>query len=274
MLRGGAEHRNLKISQFQRNFSPQGAVRYTYTENASKNRSGGFNQLNVENKVVHQYQDLTLGERCHVALLDAYFSKLPEGDIFYVRPVSDAQFAANPEKWFTSLPIGKNSLSTMLKKMCAEAGVAGKKTNNSLRAYAATELFNTGIPEKVIQERSGHRSLEGLRKYERVSEQQRQDAYKTLAPYSRPCVPSETNSENLPVSSLAPSSSVGFHRPFQSLQLTNMPMYQSEQQSPSCFGGARMAGCTINIYQAPSVKTQASAPYSATDVAELFSDGW
>ena len=118
MLRRGAEHCNLKISQLQKNVSPQGAVKYTYTENALKNRSGGFNQLNVENKVVHQYQDLTLGERCHFALLDAYFSKLPGGDISYVRPVSDAQFVANPEKWFTSLPIGKNSLSTMVKKMC------------------------------------------------------------------------------------------------------------------------------------------------------------
>ena len=100
MLRGGAEHRNLKLSQLQKNVSPAGAVRYTYTENASKNRSGGFNQLNVENKIVHQYQDLSLGARCHVAPLDMYFSKLPEtDDIFYVRPVSDAQFAVNPEKW-------------------------------------------------------------------------------------------------------------------------------------------------------------------------------
>ena len=72
MLRGGGEHRNLKLSQLQKNVSPAGAVRYTYTENASKNRSGGFNQLNVENKIVHQYQDLSLGARCHVALYTGY----------------------------------------------------------------------------------------------------------------------------------------------------------------------------------------------------------
>ena len=65
MLRGGAEHRNLKLSQLQKNVSPTGAVRYTYTENAPKNRSGGFNQLNVENKIVHQYQDFTeAGRHC------------------------------------------------------------------------------------------------------------------------------------------------------------------------------------------------------------------
>ena len=61
----------------------------------------------------------------------------------------------------------------MLASMCKDAGISGHKTNHSLRAYAATELFRAGIPEKVIQDRSGHRSLEGLRKYECISDQQK-----------------------------------------------------------------------------------------------------
>ena len=64
----------------------------------------------------------------------------------------------------------------MLKTMCFEAGVEGNKSNHSLRAYAATELFQAGIPEKVIQDRTGHRSLDGLRKYERISEKQKEEA--------------------------------------------------------------------------------------------------
>ena len=51
ILRGGEEHRRLKISPLQRNISPDGKVRYTYTENSSKNRSGGFNQLDVPQKL-------------------------------------------------------------------------------------------------------------------------------------------------------------------------------------------------------------------------------
>ena len=47
--------------------------------------------------------------------------------------------------------------------MCDEGGVQGKKTNHSLRGYAATELFQAGVSKKVIQNRSGHCSLEGLR---------------------------------------------------------------------------------------------------------------
>ena len=43
-----------------------------------------------------------------------------------------------------------------------------------------SELFRARVPEKVIQDRSGHRTLEGLCKYECISEQQRQEACKAL----------------------------------------------------------------------------------------------
>ena len=52
----------------------------------------------------------------------------------------------------------------MLKEMCAEAGVTAKYTNHSLRAY--------GVSEKFIKQRTGHKSLESLRQYERTSETQ------------------------------------------------------------------------------------------------------
>ena len=78
LLRGGAEHCNLKFSQVTRSIDDDGSLCITYTENSSKNRSGGFNQLNVENKVFHQYQDLQAGNRCHTYLLHMYISKVPE----------------------------------------------------------------------------------------------------------------------------------------------------------------------------------------------------
>ena len=37
------------------------------------------------------------------------------------------------------------------------------KTNHSLRATAASELFCANVPEKLIQERTGHKSLQALR---------------------------------------------------------------------------------------------------------------
>ena len=59
-------------------------------------------------------------------------------------------------------------------QMCEDAGVKGHKTNHSLRATAASELFRANVPEKIIQERTGHRSLTALRTYEHKTDQQHQ----------------------------------------------------------------------------------------------------
>lgn len=45
----------------------------------------------------------------------------------------------------------------MVKKMFEQIGVEGK-TNHSLRATGATRLFEVNVPEKLIKERTGHRS--------------------------------------------------------------------------------------------------------------------
>ena len=65
MLHRGAEHHELKFLQLTRDFTSDGLLRFTYTENRSKNRCGGFNQIDIENKVVEQFQDLRAGDRCH-----------------------------------------------------------------------------------------------------------------------------------------------------------------------------------------------------------------
>ena len=67
---------------------------------------------------------------------------------------------------------GKNTLHARLKNMCKAAGISVHKTNHSLRATTATEMFRSGAPEKLIQECTGHRSLEALCCYERLDEAQ------------------------------------------------------------------------------------------------------
>ena len=51
-------------------------------------------------------------------------------------------------------------------------------TNHSLRATGQT--FNSGIPEKVIAENSGHRCTKALRRYERTSQEQQQAATRVI----------------------------------------------------------------------------------------------
>ena len=64
--------------------------------------------------------------------------------------------------WFSSVPVGKNQLSKMVKDMCSQGRVSEKETNHSLRASGITTLFQAGVSEKVIQDRSGHRWVEKI----------------------------------------------------------------------------------------------------------------
>ena len=159
-LRGGVEHRQLKLSQFKREvvkIEGQHKVRYTYTEYGSKNRVGGLKQLKLQNKVVHQYESDDL-HRCHVLLMDKYISKLPEELRGRTCSMSDPNL---PNQRITlhlgtlAVPIGRHTLSAMMKRMSVDAQLEKEYTNHSLRAYGVTKLFKANLPEKLIMERSG-----------------------------------------------------------------------------------------------------------------------
>ena len=169
-LRGGEEHRRLKLSQFEFG-SDEGGDYVVFVENGSKNRSGSYKDK-AENKIIKQYAQPQLNERCYVNLLHCYMEKLPkvafERDIFYWRP-KESTSASPVAPWFEERVLGKATLAHMVKNMCAEAGIAGNKTNHSLRATGATRMFEGNVPEKIIQQRTGHRSVEALRTYQHTS---------------------------------------------------------------------------------------------------------
>ena len=91
--------------------------------------------------------------KCPVHLLDLYISKLPskavEKDIFYARPLETVP--ADPSApWYTATPVGKHTLNdNKVIKMCVTAGIQGNKTNHSLRATGATQMYASGVPEKL-----------------------------------------------------------------------------------------------------------------------------
>ena len=98
------------------------------------------------------------------------------------------------EPWYHCQPVGKHKLSGMVAQMCEEAGLSERKTNHSLCVTGATSLYNGGVPEWEIQQRTGHRSIEALRKYERTGEEQHQAVSSMLSspvelPYSSHLVP-------------------------------------------------------------------------------------
>ena len=61
------------------------------------------------------------------------------------------------------------TLNKVLPDLCEAAGVK-RKTAHCLRVTCASSLFNAGVEEKLIRERTGHRS-NALLKYEKPSEE-------------------------------------------------------------------------------------------------------
>ena len=54
----------------------------------------------------------------------------------------------------------------MVSNMFAEAGLGANKMNHSLQITGASVLFDAGVPERIIQSRTGHRSLDALQVYD------------------------------------------------------------------------------------------------------------
>jgi hypothetical protein len=75
--------------------------------------------------------------------------------------------------------------------MCSSAGISGKKTNHSLRLFGVSSMFEENIPEKIIQERSGHRSITALRVYEKITNQQ-MTTHQQMIEISRVLMPSSS----------------------------------------------------------------------------------
>ena len=91
------------------------------------------------------------------------------------------KFPSDPNKHcMTNQCVGINMLKNILLELSEKAGLEVHYTNHSLRATTITWMFNSGIPERVIAENSGHRSTKALRCYERTSQEQQQAATRVI----------------------------------------------------------------------------------------------
>ena len=71
-------------------------------------------------------------------------------------------------------PLGHTKLSQTVARLCSSAGIPGFKTNHSLRATTTSRLYHAGVDEQLVMERTGHRSVEGVRSCKRTSDAQRE----------------------------------------------------------------------------------------------------
>ncbi|XP_028409419.1 uncharacterized protein LOC114532024 [Dendronephthya gigantea] len=111
-------------------------------------------------------------KRCIVRLYDKYVSLCPsvgaESSTAFYRT---ALKCPKPNCWYSSVPVGHNKLASTVKRLCELAGLSGYRTNHSLRATAATRMYDKGVDEQLICEKTGHRS-DAVRAYKRTSSEQ------------------------------------------------------------------------------------------------------
>ena len=109
-----------------------------------------------------------------------YLDKLPpDPKAFYLRPLAKIPDDSS-KPWFSNVSVGINTLRNIMKKVSEKGELAGKYTNHSLRATSASHLFAANVPEKVIQEKSEHWSLAGLRAYEKTTETKLKEVTRVL----------------------------------------------------------------------------------------------
>ena len=120
-----------------------------------------------------------MGEQCHF-----YILKLPptavEKDILYRKQNLKVPSSAY-EPWFTRNVLGQNTLDKLLENMLQDAGIEyTNKSNHSLQATAITKMMEKNVPSRVIMQRYGHLSKDGLVPYERTTSLQQQSLCKAL----------------------------------------------------------------------------------------------
>ncbi len=178
-LCGGDKHKALKVGHFAQiklKYDDELDVKYLqYQPMQLKNYQGGIKDLNRKSKVVKAYKNLANPEWCVLHIFEKYMGLCPSiaqrgKQDFYLRPLS--WVPDNPRQpWFSCQPMGINAIQGVLSGICAHAGLKGKCTNHTLKATAATRMYDKGVNKQLIQEHLGN-SSEAVQNYKWTSTDQ------------------------------------------------------------------------------------------------------
>ena len=75
-------------------------------------------------------------------------------DGFYLRQLA----MPKGNVWYSCQPIGHQKLATVVGDMAKHVNLEGKITNHSLRATAASHLYQQNVDEQLVMETTGHHS--------------------------------------------------------------------------------------------------------------------
>lgn len=131
--------------------------------------------------------------------LKDYFEATEENDVdaLYLRCKKGGNGYGNA-------PLGQHMIEKAFKEILVEGGYEGKYTLHRLRRTGASRLFQAGVPEKVIQQHTGHASIAALAEYTCVNDQQVSYASSAMAGGTQqalPAIPCVESSSPVPCTS-------------------------------------------------------------------------
>ncbi len=173
-LRGGKEQRSLRCPLYDPQITVQsrsdGTKFLEYREDLqSKSNQGGLATRKWQPKVVKALGNSD-PSRNIVLLYDKYVSLLPPDpkcNALYKYELPPGKVTAHT--WYQDRPLGVNAVAKVVNTLMMRAGIPGRFTNHSLRVTAATRMFNAGVEEQVMKERTGHKS-DAVHAYKRTSD--------------------------------------------------------------------------------------------------------
>ena len=135
---GAKKHRSIRRnnSQITLHMDARGVRFLRYCEDIPVSDQG---EIKTKPKVIDAYENRGNPARCIVRLYQKYLASCPKEnphDAFYLRPMAKPKDSV----WYSTVPVGINKLSNMVKVMCKEAGLEGFRSNHSLRACAAINM--------------------------------------------------------------------------------------------------------------------------------------
>ena len=117
---------------------------------------------------------------CPVQSFKKYLTKLhPDIDCLWQRPLET--FDQNAAIWYCKIPLGKNTLGSMMADISDVGGLSRRYTNHCIRATSITSLDRAGFEARHIMRASGHKSESSIRSYsKRLTEEKQRTMSDTL----------------------------------------------------------------------------------------------
>ncbi len=163
-LRGGKKHRALRNPHFDPQtvvkMSDKSGMKYlVYTEDlVTKMNQGGLSGRKMKPKVVKAFGNLN-PQHDLVHLYQKYVNLCPpepKSNVLYKYSLCKAN--QRPCQWYSDKPVGINTISKCISNLMKQAGKKGNFINHSLHVTAATRMFEGGIEEQLVKEKTGHKS--------------------------------------------------------------------------------------------------------------------